>query len=249
MSEHISIIDGVWTIAPPSGRIIRLKPSGSGYVDIAGKIRLKGADGAPSASGLLFGTGTTANPATSAVSSAKFIEIRAQSTATGGDNRLMYLRYNLAGAAGGGECIRAMTDLTAAVGGAARGAHISLQIGDTGYVSGLGAGVDAQLYIKNAAVPAGGTYAVINAEIYNEGSSSDISAVTGVAYIRATNSGNGTGVALVDDKAYLMAIYGHTVGSGNMVVASTTEANYSHAARVWLDGVGAVWLMFASASG
>lgn len=215
MSEHIKVVSGVWVIAPPSGRNIRVAPTGGGFFEVSGKMKLNGAAGANAASGLLMGVGTSANPATSAVADAKFIEIRAQNSATSGDNRLAYLRFNLSGAGGGGECIRAFTDLTAAV-GTARGAQISLQVGDTGYVSGLGVGLDAQLYIKNAAVPAGGTYAALNAEIYNEGAASDISASTLVAFFRAVNSGNATGKGLVDDNAFLFDLSGFTSGAAKL---------------------------------
>jgi len=251
---EIDVLDNVWKIAPPTGKDLWLDTSGT-----EGKIHLKGptlaeelfklnaAGGADPANALLMGVGTSADPATTAVASKNFIELRTQSSATSGDSRSVYLRHNLSGAGQSGECIRAFTDLTAAV-ATARGAQISLQVGSTGYVSGLGVGVDAQLYVKGSIVPAGGTYAVLNAEIYGE-ASADISAVTSLAYIRAVNNGNATAMGIVDDKAYLMSIVGHTVGAGNMVVASVTEANYSHAARCYLAGVGDVWLMFASASG
>jgi stress response protein SCP2 len=91
-----------------------------------------------------------------------------------------------------------------------------LQIGDTGYVSGLGVGVDAQLYIKNAAVPANGTYAALNVEIYSEGASSDPSAATEVAFIRVVNNGNATGVGKVDDKAFLFDLSGFTSGAAKL---------------------------------
>lgn len=252
---EIDVLDNVWKIEPPAGKDLWLDTSGVG-----GNIHLKGptlaeelfklaaAGGADAAGALLMGVGTSASPSTTAVADKNFIELRTQSSAASGTSRSMYLRHNLSGAGQSGECIRAFTDLTAAV-STARGAHLSLQIGSTGYVSGLGAGVDAQLYIKNSVVPAGGTYAGLNVEIYSEGASATPAAVTELAFIRLVAGGNATGIAAVDDKAYLMSIRGIGVGAGNMVVASTTEANYSHAARCYLEGVGDVWLMFASASG
>ena len=176
---------------------------------------------AASASGLIMGTGTSANPATTSTADGKFIEFRCQTTAASGDNRLAYLRYDIGGA-GGGECLRAFTDLTAAS-GTARGAHISLQADDTGYISGLGAGLDAQLYIGNAAVPAGGTYTAMNIEVYSEGASSDISAVTESSFLRFANSGNATGAGVVDDNSVLFDLNGFTSG----------------AAKIWYDHQGA----------
>jgi len=89
----------------------------------SGKISLYAiGSAAESASGLLMGVGTSAAPATTSTADAKFVEIRAQTTATSGDNRLAYLRYDIAGATGG-ECIRAFTKVSAAC-TTVRGAHI-----------------------------------------------------------------------------------------------------------------------------
>ena len=216
-----------------------------GATHFSGPIVITGQSGADGAA-LLFGVGTTASPATSSEANKNFLDFRAKSTGTGG-NRLAYFRFDLDGAGASGESLRAFTDLGAAA-ATARGAHISLQAGATGYISGLGAGVDAQLYVKNE-VLAGGTYAAVNAEIYSEGTTTAVSGVTELAFIRCVAGGNATGIGRVDDKAYLVSIRGVAVGAGNMVVASTTESNYSHAARCYLEGVGDVWLMFASASG
>jgi hypothetical protein len=169
---------------------------------------------AASASGLLFGVGTSANPVNTA-SAGNFTEIRAKGTATSGDTRLDYRRLELAGAGGSGEALRAFTDLTAAA-TTARGTQISLQAGATGYITGLGVGVDAQLYIKNEALHANGTYAAINAEIYSAGATSSVAAATSVAFLRFANSGNATGAGTVDAKAYLFDLTGFSSGSANL---------------------------------
>jgi hypothetical protein len=217
-----------------------------GATHFSGPIVITGQGGADGAA-LLFGGGSTASPVTTSEASKNFLDFRAKNTAASGDNRLAYFRFDLDGAGASGESLRAFTDLGAAAANA-RGAHISLQAGATGYISGLGAGVDAQLYVKNE-VLAGGTYAAVNAEIYSEGTTTAVSAVTELAFIRCVAGGNATGIGRVDDKAYLLSIRGVAVGAGNMVVASASEANYSHAARCYLEGVGDVWMMFASASG
>jgi hypothetical protein len=170
---------------------------------------------AASAGGLLMGVGTTANPAATSTADKKFIEIRTKSTATSGDSRNLYLRHDIGGAAGNGECARFITDLTAAA-GTARGQQCSLQISDTGYVSGLGVGVDAQILVANAAVAAYGTYAGVNSEIYSAGSSSSVAAVTGLSFFRAANSGDGTGAGTVDDKAVLFDLSGFTSGAAKL---------------------------------
>lgn len=184
--------------------------------DANGKIGLtKLGSAAASASGLLMGVGTTLAPAATSTADTNFVELRTKTTATTGDSRLGYYRHDLGGAGVSGECIRALTDLTAAA-STARGTQISLQAGATGYVTGLGVGVDAQLYIKNEALHANGTYTVVNSEIYSEGATSSVAAATEVAFFRAANSGNATGAGTVDSKAFLFDLTGFTSGASNL---------------------------------
>jgi hypothetical protein len=209
-SFEIETGDGKITLTSANGIDV------SGVLTLDNKVSWAGyLSGAASASGLLMGVGTSGTPATTSTADAKFVELRCQNTATSGDNRLAYMRFDLAGAGSSGEAIRAFTDLTAAV-NTARGAHISLQADDTGYVSGLGAGLDAQLYIGDVAVPAGGTYAALNVEIYSEGASSDISAVTESSFLRFNNGGNATGAGVVDDNTVLFDLNGFTSGTAHL---------------------------------
>jgi len=198
-------------------------------------IRVDNNTGAIAASGLLIGGGTTADPIASSVANDLFIELRCQTTATSGDNRLLYMRYQMNGInATGGECIRAFTKLDAAC-GTVRGAHISLDIDDSpaGSVTGLGVGVDAQLLVGNAALPAGGTYFAGQSQIHSAGSSSDISAVTAHAIHSFSASGDATGIATVLNA---LAFVGST-GSGKMILntnsTGATESNGS--IRVLVD--------------
>lgn len=149
-----------------------------------------------SGSGLLFGGGTNANPITSSISGTKLIDLRAKTSATSGDNRLLYFRYDIGGAGASGECLRAFTDLTAAA-GSAHGCHFSLQAGATGYVTGQGVGCRNQLYIKNEAVHSGGTYYGAQSEVYSEGSTSSLAAVTKHAIHSFLASGDSTGASKV----------------------------------------------------
>lgn len=163
--------------------------------DANGKIGLlRLGSAAASASGLLMGVGTSAAPAATATAGANLVEIRGKTTATSGDNRLGYFRYDVGGAGASGECLRAFTDLTAAA-GTARGAHVSLQAGATGYVTGLGVGVDAQLYVKNEAVAAGGTYYAGQSDVYFAGSTGSLAGVTKHAIHHFQTSGDATGQA------------------------------------------------------
>jgi len=181
---------------------------------------LIGGGAAVSASGLLAGVGTSANPVTTSTANAKWLEIRAQTTATSGDNRLAYLRYDINGAAAGGECLRAFTDLTAAA-STAHGAHISLQAGTTGYISGLGVGVRGQLYIKDEAVAAAGTYYGAQAEIYCAGSSSSLAAVTKHAVFSIAATGDATGMATVLNA---LSVDGTTAADATKMISSVSLA-------------------------
>lgn len=207
----IVIIDDKVQFDIPAGKRLHLPAD----FETDGVIRLSHQGGAMAANALLMGYGTSANPATTDEADKDFIEMRTQSSATSGSSRGLYWRHNLSGAGQDGECIRAFTDLTAAV-GTARGSHVSLQAGATGYVTGLGAGMDAQLYIKNEALHANGTYAALNAEIYSEGATSSVAAATEVAFLRAVNNGNATGMGTVDDKAYLFSLVGFTSGAAKL---------------------------------
>jgi hypothetical protein len=163
--------------------------------DANGKVALyKLGSAADSASGLLVGVGTTAAPALTSTAGANLVEVRGKTTATSGDNRLGYFRYDIGGAGASGECLRAFTDLTAAA-GTARGCQISLQVGATGYITGLGVGVDAQLYVKNEAVHAAGTYYAGQSSVYFAGSTGSLAAVTKHAIHHFETAGDATGQA------------------------------------------------------
>jgi len=194
-------------------------------IQLSGKLGLDLSSGAASASGLLMGTGTSGSPATTAAAGNMFAEFRTQSTATSGDSRGLYWRHELKGTAVSGEAIRAFTKLSAAC-ATARGAHISLDLNNSpqGSVTGLGAGIDAQLLLSNTALPAGGTYTVVNAEIYSAGTTTDPGAVTELSYFRVVNGGDSTGAADVDDDAYLFSVQGFSEGTGNMFSAGADVA-------------------------
>lgn len=196
--------------------------------------------GAASASGILVGIGTTASPAASAVANAKFVELRCKTTAVTGDNRLLYMRYQMNGInAGGGECLRAFTKLDAAC-GTVRGAHISLDVDDSpaGSVTGLGVGVDAQLLVGNAALPAGGNYFAGQSEIFSAGSSSDVSAATAVAIHSFKAGGDATGAGTVLNALAFSSADG--AGDGKMIDTSAVEAG---------DGDGSIRILIDEGAG
>jgi len=204
---------------------------------LTGKIPLALNGGAASASGLLMGVGTTADPATTSTAGAKFIEIRSESTATSGDSRGLYWRHSLNGAGVSGECIRAFSKVEAAA-ATTRGAHISLDVASGGSASGLGAGVDNQILVHDGALT-GGTYAVANFEAYAAGSSTDISGVTQFSFNRFVLGGDATGAGNVEDNAYLFSITGGSNASGNIVGGAGNEPTWTsntYLVRVDLNG-------------
>jgi hypothetical protein len=181
--------------------------------------------GAASANAIFLGGGTSADPMETSTAGKTFLEFRTKSTATSGDNRCLYIRHDLNGAAGNGEAIRAFTKLTA-IAGTARGAHISLDITAAMGVTGLGVGVDAQVLMGDGAL-SGGTVAALNLEWYSAGASTDVSGGT-TAFIRAVLGGNATGAANVEDNAFFLHLSGGSNASGNIVgavVASPTITN------------------------
>lgn len=147
--------------------------------------------------GVLFGGGTgSSTPVEAGGSDEKFLAFWTKATAASATSRGFYLRHDIAGAAATGEALRAFTDLTAAA-ATAHGAHISVQAGSAGYVSGLAVGVRAQLFVKDSAVAANGTYYAGQSEVWSAGASSSLAAVTKHAIHSFAATGNATGMATV----------------------------------------------------
>jgi hypothetical protein len=144
----------------------------------------------------------------------KFLQVYFDNGATSGDNRLAYLRFYITGAGGGGECVRIFTTVKDVAGGTAHGAHISLNFGDTGTLTGLGVAMRATLHIANQGTQAG-TLAAIQAEIWSDGTTSDPAGCL-LSCIRIVNGGD-TGKADVDDDAAALDFQGWGSGTGNMV--------------------------------
>lgn len=194
-----------------------------------------GIQGAPPyTGGVKLGVSST-YPAMTSVASYKFFSHYAKTTATSGDNRLMYMRYEMSGAGASGECFRASTQLSAAL-ATARGSQISLNVSATGYVTGLGVGMDAQLYVQGI-VPANGTYFAAQAEMYFD-ESATIAAATTHAILSIKAAGNATAVATC-----LNAIaFSGTEGTGKMIYNhdSTGAAESNGSIRILVsedDGV------------
>jgi len=158
----------------------------------------------------------------------------------------LYVRQYLSTAAIDGDAARFYGTVNNVAAGTARGAHISLSFGTSGTVTGLGVALECTLHIPNSATQAG-TLAALKVAINSDGSTSD-PAGSSLSYIQVANQGDATGGADVDDDANLFEISGHTIGSGNMIEASTTEANYSHSLRIKINST-LYYLMLASTVG
>lgn len=201
---------------------------------VKGKVPLDRLTGAASASGLLMGVGTDASPSTTSTANAKFIELRCSSSASSGDNRLLYMWYTLTGG-GGGECLRANTKVSSNL-GTAHGAHFGLEFLATAGASecsGLGVGVRGTLLLPNVASWAPtGTYAAGMFEIYSAGTASDPAGMTELSCLRLCNSGDGTGKADVDTDAFVLSLQGWTAGT-------TTTKAISSLGLAELPGAGA----------
>jgi len=197
---------------------------------------LKGSGGAASVSGLLMGIGTVADPATTAIASSNFIELRCETTALSGDNRLQYMRYYMNGInATGGECLKAGTVLGAAI-GTARGGQASIEVSSTGYVTGFAAGWDALLEVTNTAVPSGGTYCAGQSQIYMTGSSSDLSAATSHAIHRFSVAGHATAAAKVLNAFNFDVPNCADSGGGEMISPGDNISTATGTIRVLING-------------
>lgn len=170
--------------------------------------------------------GTSASPVTEDTANMKFMSFYFDNGATSGDNRGMYLGLYLTGAGGGGEAARIFTTCNDVACGTAHGAHISLNFGSTGSVTGLGVASRNTIHVPDTAL-SGGTYAATQAEIYADGSSSDISGATKYSFIRVVADGDATGKANIEDNAYLFEINTGSNASGNLVSAAGDEPTWT----------------------
>lgn len=175
----------------------------------------------PENASLLLGAGTSTNKMTTATADTKFMEFRLENSATSGDNRGIYNRFYLSGAGGGGEALRCFTTVNDVAASTAHGAHISLNFGTSGTVTGQGIAMRATLHIPATALTSNVTMSAVQAEIWSEATTSDPGGSTILSCFRAVNGGDATGKADVDTDAYLFDIQGWTSATGSMFLADT----------------------------
>ena len=193
----------------------------SKFSEMTGRIVQTNANGITSDTPLVLAGNSTTRLKTSSANT-KFLQYYFENTATSGDNRAMYLRLYLSGAGSGGEAARIFTTINDVAGGTAHGAHISLNFGSTGELTGLGVAVRGTLHVPDDAGWTGGTLSAIQAEIYADGTASDPDGITELSFIRVVNGGHTNGKADVEDDAFAFSFQGFTSATGNMIYENTT---------------------------
>lgn len=172
---------------------------------------------------LLAGIGTSTVQPESAEANKNWLSFFVKSTATSGTSRGMYLRLYLPSNAGG-EALRAFTTVSSNTpADTVNGAHISLSFGaSAGNVTGESQALRSTFHLGNRTMT--GANAAIKAELWADGSSSDINGTT--SFLRFSAGGNATGVAKIDTSGYFFAIDGLTASSGKLfrVAAPSTLA-------------------------
>lgn len=188
----------------------------------------------PFTNAILHGLGSSTIRPVNGDADKNFLEYYLENAA-GGSVRGLYLRlyHTLAGA--DGEAARLFTTVQDVGAASAKGAHISLSFGSSGYITGEGIAARNTLQVPNAAMHAAGTYAASQAEIWCDGASSDPTPVTQISLFRATLGGNATGVGKTDLKAALLALEGNAIGAGK-IMAEKTAAAVSHTLRIVVNG-------------
>jgi hypothetical protein len=196
--------------------------------------------------GLILGCGTSASTKSTTTADKNFLSFFLTSAATSGTSRGMYLRLYLTSNAGG-EALRAFTTVSSNTpADTVNGAHISLSFGSSaGNVTGLGTAVRATLHIPNRALT--GTCAALQAELYCDGTSSDVSGITSA--LRISVGGNATGYATIQSKVYFAHFDAGCVDATDGMIDSNRTSNTAGGCiKVYIDGVGERWITYGTGS-
>lgn len=216
----------------------------NGHLKFSGSGRIEFNQASAETDGGVFKAGATtagARLATQAANQSMFREIT-EINHDGGYGR--YNRAYIATAAISGDAFRAFATVENVAAATVRGAHISLSMGASGTVTGLGVALECTLHIPTTAGQTGTLYAV-KAAINSDGAASDPAGATTLAYFAAVNQGDATGGADVDTDAVLLDIDGHTVGNGNLISAVGTAyalAEFTHSIRIKVTGLGLMYI-------
>jgi hypothetical protein len=177
---------------------------------------------------VLMGLGNSTARALTDRADVNWLSFYFENTSTGTSNRGLYLREYLSGTASGGEAARIFTSVQNVVADTAHGAHISLNFGSTGKLTGLGAASRSTLHIPNDGTQQG-TLTAAQVEIWSDGSDSDPAGATEVSFLRFVAGGHADGISDLQDDAFLFSVQGVSAGADGAVslfrnVAPTTLA-------------------------
>lgn len=180
---------------------------------------------------LVMGLGTSSSRAQANAASRNFLSFYFENFATSGDNRGLYLRQYISGAGGGGEAARIFSTVNDVAAATVHGAHISLNFGSTGTVTGQGIASRNTLHLASQALTSNVTLAATQSEIYCDGSASDPGDSTLLSFHRFVLDGHADGVANTIDslKTVLFTVQGVAASADGVnglfrTVAPTTLA-------------------------
>lgn len=187
-------------------------------------------------SALVMGAGTAAKPMLTSTAGKNFIGWWGKTTATSGDNRLIYARYYVDGEASTyADAMRIFATGTDTIADLV-GAHISTSWGTVGYVSGQAIGMRATLQVPDRTLPSGGTYYGAQGEIYMDGTSSSLASVTTAAILSLkVDGGNATAQNTLKNAIAIRT--GQTDGTGQMIYShSHAPGNAAGSIRILVNG-------------
>lgn len=241
-----------WVLAPV-GTLYAYKPDETTAPTLYMKRAANDADadwlvlGGSSNSAVVWGQGTGAAPVVSSSANVNFLEHRFSSTTTtaASDVRGYYLRLYIDGSTtGGGEALRAFTTVNASI-GTAHGAHISLNFGASGAVSGQAIAGRNTLHLPSGT--ATGTLAPLQGEIYLDAADSAPSAAHGL--LRLVVDGDATNKATVDNLMLLNGVQVTAASSAvtHMVTTGCADATSNTRLKVNIDGTD-YWLLATSSA-
>ena len=242
--SHSGGSDGAVSIAPTNasgvsiGKTITLANgaaiTGVANIAMSKKLELNAAAGAASASGLLFGIGTSNDPALTSTASANFVEIRAKSTASSGDNRLAYFRYDVGGSGTwSGECGRFLAKVTGPVANVTGLSGACIFDNTSGAITGSCSGITGILQLNALGQTVGHLYG-ISAEVYNDGVHTGALPSTH-AILRVAATGDASGAAQILNAIWFSSTANS--GSGLMIYnqAGTGATEADGCIRILVD--------------
>ncbi len=160
-----------------------------------------------------------------------------------------YLKSEIAGAGQVGGRARFHCYTNVAAGGWINALKSYMEFGSSGTTTGLASSMCVEMVMPNANMGSGGAYFPLEIEYVAGGTSLVTAGSTtgnhaGFIYMAASGDTDGD----FDDNGFFMDVSGLTAGTGHLLQASTTEANYAYSLRCNIGGT-AMYLMLASAAG